>query len=297
MILKMSEDKNLTITKSGNTYEDENNAEIIKVLLPRIINNNDLTECIVHLCILNQDGLGDEMNISSALKEYSNNLYVADVSITNKITYKSGQIQFWIKILNTKNELVAKTNIVSYRIKEHKDIEDYIPEQNLTLLDDFSIRMEQSLEKTNYAIEVVERIKEKLDNLDVGELSEELIRNYIDEALKEVINNISVVTPVRAFVNILGGIDNWTAEDVLDNNNKVIGKRYGQIVNVNNATITPNSKVDLQITSEQMVIFHEKDLAFVAENDDGVVTIYCVGSIPQNDYSIQAVITEVVIDD
>lgn len=101
---------------------------------------------------------------------------------------------------------------------------------------------------------------------------------------------------VQAFVNIHGGIDNWTAENVLDSNNNVVGVRYGQVVNVNNAVITPNSKVDLQISSEQMVIFYKKDLAFVAENDDGVVTIYCIGNVPENDYTLQATVTEVVIN-
>ena len=107
----------------------------------------------------------------------------------------------------------------------------------------------------------------------------------------------TIVVPVRAFVNILGGDSNWVAEDVYDGNNNIIGVRYGQVVNVNNAVITPSSKVDLQITSEQMVVFHEKDLAFVAENEDGVVTIYCIGSIPQNDYTVQTIVTEVLVND
>ena len=85
-------------------------------------------------------------------------------------------------------------------------------------------------------------------------------------------------------------IPNWKAV------NDTAGCRYGQIVNVNNAVITPNSKVDLQLSSEQMAIFYEKDLAFVAENEDGVVTIYCIGQVPQNDYTIQATVTEVVIN-
>lgn len=100
--------------------------------------------------------------------------------------------------------------------------------------------------------------------------------------------------PLYAYVNIKGGESNWVSEVVKDNNGNTIGYRYGQTVNVNNAVITPNSKVDLQISSEQMVIFYEKYLAFVAENEDGVVTIYCIGQIPQNDYTIQATVTEVV---
>lgn len=90
--------------------------------------------------------------------------------------------------------------------------------------------------------------------------------------------------------------DKWEAENVIDNNGNVIGVRYGQRVVVENATITPNSKVDLQISSEQAVIFRDKSLAFVAENDDGVVTIYCVGDIPKNDYTMQVTVSEVIVN-
>ena len=72
--------------------------------------------------------------------------------------------------------------------------------------------------------------------------------------------------------------------------------RYYQIVSVENATITENSKVDLQPSSEQLDIFHEKDLAFVTENEDGVVSVFCVGQVPTNDYTIQATVTEVVVN-
>ncbi len=118
----------------------------------------------------------------------------------------------------------------------------------------------------------------------------EKIKETIASEIKEV------AVPSYAFVNILGGNENWVAEDVTDSSGNVIGVRYGQTVNVNNAVITERSKVDLQIDSEQTVIFYQKDLAFVTENDDGVVTIYCVGNIPENDYRVQAVVTEVVVN-
>ncbi len=69
--------------------------------------------------------------------------------------------------------------------------------------------------------------------------------------------------------------------------------RYYQVVTVQNAIITPNSKVDLQPDATQLTIFHDKDLAFVAENEDGVVRVYCVGQVPQNEYDLQCTITEV----
>lgn len=123
-----------------------------------------------------------------------------------------------------------------------------------------------------------------------GEPDEYVTREEMNRAIERL------AVPSYAFVTLLGGSQNWTAEDVTDSAGTVIGCRYGQTVNVNNAVITENSKVDLLITSEQMVVFYEKDLAFVTENDDGVVTVYCVGNIPEHDYKIQAIVTEVFID-
>ena len=70
--------------------------------------------------------------------------------------------------------------------------------------------------------------------------------------------------------------------------------RYYQVVTVKNAVITPNSKVDLNPSSDELAIFHEKDLAFVAENWDGQVRVYCIGQVPQNSYDINVTVTEVV---
>lgn len=57
--------------------------------------------------------------------------------------------------------------------------------------------------------------------------------------------------------------------------------------------ITEYSKVDLLPSVEQLAIFHNKDVAFVTENEDGVVTIYAIGDKPTQDYTMQAQITEV----
>ena len=68
---------------------------------------------------------------------------------------------------------------------------------------------------------------------------------------------------------------------------------YSQIVSIYG--VTNYSKVDLLPSVEQLSIFHDKDIAFVTENDDGVVTVYAIGDKPANDYTIQACITEVKV--
>lgn len=66
---------------------------------------------------------------------------------------------------------------------------------------------------------------------------------------------------------------------------------YSQVVAIDG--ITKNSQVDLTPSVEQLVIFYEKDITFVTENDGGVVTVYVIGQKPANDYTIQANVVEV----
>lgn len=75
----------------------------------------------------------------------------------------------------------------------------------------------------------------------------------------------------------------WAGEDSL----------YSQVVTIDG--VTPYSKVDLLPSVEQLAIFHNKDVAFVTENEDGVVTVYAIGDKPLLDYNIQAQITEVAV--
>lgn len=67
---------------------------------------------------------------------------------------------------------------------------------------------------------------------------------------------------------------------------------YYQVVDIPGTT--KNSQVDLTPSVEQLSIFHNKDLAFVTENENGVVTVYAIGQKPTNDYTIQVTLMEVV---
>lgn len=103
---------------------------------------------------------------------------------------------------------------------------------------------------------------------------------------KEIMNKINeILTKLKAArideVTLLAS--GWVGES----------SPYSQVVNI--AGITANSQVDLTPSAEQLAIFHDKDLAFVTENEEGVVTVYAIGQKPTNDYAIQVTITEVAI--
>lgn len=112
----------------------------------------------------------------------------------------------------------------------------------------------------------------------------------------------SFILPKQISVTLYGSEDTdnadkpqWTKET--DEEGNFLG-RYKQVVEIDNAVITANSKVDLNPTPEMLAIFHEKDVTFVAENDNCVITVYCVGQKPQNTYlNIPVTVTEMVTTD
>ena len=100
----------------------------------------------------------------------------------------------------------------------------------------------------------------------------------------------SFILPTPASITLYP--EKWYS--VLDNDNNPIENRYYQPVEVNHATITPHSKIDLQPSPEQLAVFHEKDIAFTAINAGGNVRVCVVGQKPTQRYVLQATVTEVI---
>ena len=102
--------------------------------------------------------------------------------------------------------------------------------------------------------------------------------NRMEEAIAELYSIVGSTVSVSE-VELLA--ENWEGE----------ASPYHQVVTIPGAT--EYSQIDLKPTIDQLAIFHDKDLAFVAENEDGMITVYALGDKPQNDYTIQVTITEV----
>ena len=157
MVLKMSKDKTLTVTKSGNTYQDENNAETIKIILPKVINSIDLKDCYIYLSFINQQGLGNVSDLTEYVTDYSEDYYVIEVPMYQMFTYEPGTIEMWIKVLHSPTQMVAKTNEVVYTIKPHKEIEGTIPEQEMSIIDGLVMKLDSTAIKVD---EVSDRVQD-----------------------------------------------------------------------------------------------------------------------------------------
>ena len=104
---------------------------------------------------------------------------------------------------------------------------------------------------------------------------------YVMDA-KKYIDNL-VAAPIPRLAQITLSASAWTGAN----------SPYSQVVSING--ITEYSKVDLLPSVEQLAIFHNKDVTFVTENEDGVVTVYAIGEKPLLDYTMQVQIVEVEV--
>ncbi len=169
-VLKMSKDKTLTVTKSGNTYQDENNAETIKIILPKAINSINLKDCYIYLSFINQQGLGNVSDLTEYVTDYSEDYYVAEVPMYQMFTYEPGTVKIWIKVLHSTTQMVAKTNEVVYTIQPHKEIEGTIPEQEMSIIDSLTMKLDVTAIKVDEVSGKVEEIDDYVSELQQGEV-------------------------------------------------------------------------------------------------------------------------------
>ena len=114
-----------------------------------------------------------------------------------------------------------------------------------------------------------------------AQLMELLNNGFTEEQIAKAVVDYMEKNPKATigFVELLA--DKWVGS----------GNLYSQIVTIDGTT--ENSQVDLTPSVEQLAIFYDKDLSFVTENEEGVITVYAIGQKPENDYTMQVTITEV----
>ena len=70
---------------------------------------------------------------------------------------------------------------------------------------------------------------------------------------------------------------------------------YKQVVTI--PGVTKYTQIDVTPTAAQFELMRGKELAFLAENVDGIVTMKAIGDKPTNDYVLQVTLHEVSISE
>ena len=172
MVLKMSKDKTLVITKPGTTYKNEHNAETIKIIMPKQIDNKDLKQCSIWLSFMNEEKLGRAIDVSEFLTDYSSSYYYIEISMDNIFTYVAGRIQIWLKLLDSQTEMVDFTNYVTHYIHKHPDeeLEGEITEQERSLIESLALKLDATSIQLGEVTAKVEDIDVYVSELQEGEV-------------------------------------------------------------------------------------------------------------------------------
>lgn len=148
------------------------------------------------------------------------------------------------------------------------------------------------------SMDVSEAQLEQLSKILYAKLKEDVLMAVSDDKIYAIVknfvdNNAQMLKGKDGRVEItVSGSSAWATEiDLPANGWNGSGNLYSQVVDIDN--VTSRSQVDLTPSVDQLAIFYEKDIAFVTENEDGIVTVYAIGQKPQNDYTIQVTVTEV----
>ena len=142
---------------------------------------------------------------------------------------------------------------------------------------------EQTIAKANDAKKIADSVRKDADEGKFNGRDGADGKDYVltEDDIKEIAELLKGEAAKIGEVTLLASA--WVGEDNL----------YSQVVEIEG--VTEYSQVDLTPDVQQLAVFYNKDISFVTENDDGVVTVYVIGQKPENDYTIQVTITEVDI--
>lgn len=254
-------------TETGNLIlvKGDHNSKRYTFEISRLVEGHDMSQC-------NRVEIHFD-NISNGSKEVNEGLYIAKDVVTEdetvhfswlisgNVTQFAGTISFWINFVctNDDDEIIYAWGTDVFKkvtvIDNNRNTEEVIH------------RFPDVLEQWK---------KEVIEDMGSGVTNEQIfaaVSDYLDK--HPVTSGSTTIGTVKLLAS------NWTGEANL----------HSQVVVIDG--VTENSQVDLTPSVEQLVIFYEKDLTFVTEQEGGIVTVYAIGQKPENDYTMQVTITEV----
>ena len=178
ILLRLNDDKTLSIVSNSKIYQYENNAQQIMLLVPKKVESKDALNLRASLFGCFDNSFGDYIDLSNPTM-YKNTHVQFTGKLTNRMTTNSGKLKIWI-VLDGDN-FKYESDSTNLTIEESKECEVYTKiddvnaftsyinkmrtcEQNcmdlVKLCESYQSRCEQL---TGLGIEIYESIKEEGD--------------------------------------------------------------------------------------------------------------------------------------
>lgn len=263
-----------TETGSLILVKGDHNSKRYTFEIPRMVEGHDMSLC--NRIEIHYD------NIPNGSKEVNEGVYIAKDAaidgevvtfswlISGNVTQLAGTVSFWINFVCTdyNDEIIYAWGTDVFKRVNVID--------NNRNTDNVIFRFPDILEL--WKEEVLDSIGAGVPDVDI----QKAVYEYLSEHPVQVGSTATIGS-----VNLIAA--NWIQSENSEN-------LYYQIVSIRGVPEDldiENCQVDLTPSVEQLLVFYEKDLTFVTENEEGTVTVFAIGQKPENDYTIQVTITEV----
>ena len=141
MYIKTNDDKSLIITIPTTIYRGEKNADLITFLVPHYYGEQNVADCKMMMRYVLPSGLGRSEALSYLPETYKDYLQFS-TPLDTSMTAERGDVTIWLTAFDSNNDVILKTGEVIITVHQSKDIDAYLPPDDLDQLDDLQARVE-----------------------------------------------------------------------------------------------------------------------------------------------------------
>ncbi len=170
--IKLDENMNLIITKSGQIYRGDHMNQKITYLLPVMAGDIDMSQAIVYLSYICADGAADIALLVREEELYDEGYYQYHIPVTSTLSQHVGKICMFLQIFSglPAHPAVAKSGECVLYVIDSKNMDEYITDRNLRLIYEMQKRMEDKVEQTEKTLteridKTDEMVASKADNI------------------------------------------------------------------------------------------------------------------------------------
>ena len=146
MYIKVQSDKTLLVTVPTTIYRGENKTDTMVFLVPMQYEDMEIASCSMILRYIAPSGVGHS-EMLKLLPELYNGYLQYRLSVETDITADDGILVLWLSCISEQDYAVFKTGELNITIQPSKNIDEFLPPDDLDQLDRLSFAV-SNLEKS-----------------------------------------------------------------------------------------------------------------------------------------------------
>lgn len=143
--IKMEDDKSLTTTIHSTIYQGERGTDTLVLVLPKHYEERDMSDCTLLLRYILPDNTGHSEELEMYPIPHNKEYNQYRLSAGSNFTARPGRITMWLTAVDFNDDVVLHTGETTVEITPHKAIEDFLPPERVSQLDEIMRQLQTIL--------------------------------------------------------------------------------------------------------------------------------------------------------